>query len=260
MIESNFLNTANNLYEEAFSANACWLLLQQYRKNSTTYQDEMQCSPAFYSVIYYALIDSLFLSLSKLYDRNPKSLTLRNLLEEIGDLDETDLHSSVREKYNFCGQAFQHTLKPVEEPYFPKEVSEHKRMLSLLSLKNHPLTINLSLSQLVALYIQRFQALQNQAVICNLINLRNKILAHNDRLTNFKYDSIWKDYPLSDNQIEALLEFALDFLLFCIEILTGVQRATESVNINDWQETLEYVKIGCSCRDDYLKKMYNEDP
>lgn len=259
MIKSNFLNTANNLYEEAFSANACWLLLQQYRKNAQTYQVEMQCSPAFYSVIYHALIDSLFLSLSKLYDWHPNALTLRTLIEDIDTLDVSDLHPSALEKYSFCEPGFQHTLKPVEEPFFPKEVSEHRKILSLLSLDQHPLTIDLSLPQLITLYKQRFQSLQNQSVISNLITLRNKILAHNDKPTNFEYDSIWKDYPLSDDNIQALLEFALDFLLFCIGVLTGVQKATECVNINDWHSTLEYVKIGRSCREDYLQKLFEDD-
>ena len=258
MINSNFLAIAKNLYEEAFSANGCWLLIKQYRDYSHEYAEEMQCSPAFYSVIYCALIDSLFLSLSKLYDWNENSLTLRTLIEDINKLEETDLEASVRKKYAFCGQTFQHTLKPIEECFFPKEVAGYKQILKALSLEYHPVTVDVSLSQLVNLYQKRFEALQNQSVIRNLITLRNKILAHNDKLTNFEYDSIWKNYPLSDASIDSLLEFALDFLLFCIGILTGVHKPAECVNINDWQATLNYVRIGQSYKDDYLNKLDND--
>ena len=259
MIKSDFLDTANNLYEEAFSANACWLLLQQYHKNSQAYQDEMQCSPAFYSVIYHALIDSLFLSLSKLYDWNKNSLTLHTLIKDINDLAETDLDADIRKKYIFLDGHFQHTITPVEEQYFKEEIDDHRKILAVLSLEYYPKTIELTLSQFINLYQQRFEELKKQSVIRNLITLRNKILAHNDKPTFFKHDALWKEYPLSDNNIETLLEFALDFLSFCIGMLTGIQKATECVNIDDWEGTLEYVRIGRTYRDDYIKDLYSDD-
>ena len=41
MEKSIFLETANNLYEEAVSATSYWLVIQQFRKNTDEYYDDV---------------------------------------------------------------------------------------------------------------------------------------------------------------------------------------------------------------------------
>ena len=95
--------------------------------------------------------------------------------------------------------------------------------------------------------------------IKNLINQRNKIYAHNDRNTNFEFEAIHKASPIKKEDAEALIETALDISCFCTEILTGVSKARDYININDWAASLEMIKIGAQYQDTYLESISEQD-
>ena len=52
MDKEQLIKFAEELYQEAFAANAYFLIMQQYREMQKEYLAEMRLSPAFYSVIY----------------------------------------------------------------------------------------------------------------------------------------------------------------------------------------------------------------
>ena len=96
MTKEEILHLANKLFDEAVAAKSYWLILQQFEKNTTDYHDEVNCSPAFYNIVFQALSQSLFMNLSKLYDWNKNSLTLRTLLAEAQNITVEDFESGVR--------------------------------------------------------------------------------------------------------------------------------------------------------------------
>ena len=259
MEKSIFLETANNLYEEAVSATSYWLVIQQFRKNTDEYYDEMHCSSAFYNIVYKALLDGLFMCLSKLYDWDSRSITLRTLINELDSIGENDLDPQVYKKYSFCGNTVQHLLTPSEECFFQKEVQDTKRILEALGVDYHHTSVDLSLSELLLLYRKRFESIKEQGLIRNLIKQRNKIHAHNDAETNFDYESVWTNYPLTDADIRTLIDFAVEFLQCCIELLAGIYKVAEYVNINDWEASLRLVRVGKKYLDTYINDSLSEN-
>ena len=248
------LEIANNLLQGILTANSYWQILQQYKKNVDSYAAEMHCSPAFYNTIYLSLVESMYISLSKLYDWDDRSLTLRVLLNNTKYITEETLDEDVLKKYTFCGNKFQRSLSAYEEPFFNKEVADTKKILSLFGHQYHYTTVELSLEETFSLYKNWFKSMQDRKLIKNLMEQRSKIHAHNDKLTNFDYNAVWDEYPLTEDNIEELLAFSIDFIQFFIGILTGIQKAVEYTNIDDWGATLTLVREG----QDHLNKQLNE--
>ena len=80
MDKEQLIKFAEELYQEAFAANAYFLIMQQYREMQKAYLAEMRLSPAFYSVIYEALQKACFIELAKLYDRTKGAYSIGTLL------------------------------------------------------------------------------------------------------------------------------------------------------------------------------------
>lgn len=78
--KEQLIKFAEELYQEAFAANAYFLIMQQYREMQKEYLAEMRLSPAFYSVIYEALQKACFIELAKLYDRTKGAYSIATLL------------------------------------------------------------------------------------------------------------------------------------------------------------------------------------
>lgn len=64
MDKEQLIKLAEELYQEAFDANAYFLIMQKYREMQKEYLAEMKLSPAFYSVIYGALQKACFIELA----------------------------------------------------------------------------------------------------------------------------------------------------------------------------------------------------
>ncbi len=241
-MKDNTLCLANNIYEQALKANTYWKLLNQYYININKYNDAMNFSPAFYNVIYTSLVESLFLNLSKIYDVNEDSITIRTLLTSLELITVNDLNDYVKSKYEFLNNKFQHQLKPNEECFFEEQVSEQKRVCKLRDIKYTHTMIDLNLEQLYELYVKKFNSLKH--IRDNLIVQRNKIYVHNDKETNFEFDTIYQKKAINNIAIDKLIDYALDLSRYIIEILTGVLKADTYVNMNDWEATLMLVNIG----------------
>lgn len=240
------MHIAENLFEEAVSAKSYLQIIEQFRENVDKYNEEMNYSPAFYNVIYNSLLESLFLKLFKLYDRDAKSLTIHSLFKEMKKIEENELDDYVLRKYIENGNKFAHPLNLEEEVYFPKEVNQVKNLCNNAGVKYTHTTVYVDLHDIVSLYAKRFRVLKKANK--NLVQRRNKIGVHNDAKTSFDYKKINEEFPLSDNEIDKLVEFAIEFLQFCVEILTGVHKVPEYLNINDWGLTLSLVREGMEYR------------
>ena len=241
------MHIAENLFEEAVSAKSYLQIIEQFRENVDKYNEEMNYSTAFYNVIYNSLVESLFLKLFKLYDRDAKSLTIHSVFNEMKKIDENELDDYVLKKYIENGNKFTHPLNLEEEVYFTEEVNRVKNLCNNAGVKYTHTTIDINLHELVNLYAKRFRTLKKANE--NLVQRRNKIGAHNDAKTNFGYKKINEEFPLSDNEIDKLVEFAIEFLQFCVEVLTGIHKVPEYLNINDWGKTLNLVRDGRSYRE-----------
>lgn len=257
MTKTEIIHLAINIYEEALRANSYWNLLKQYKENVSKYNNEMNCSPAFYNVIYTSLVESLFLNLSKIYDVNNKSLTIKTLLKGTETITIDYLDEHVRAKYELCGNKLQYPLNSLEECYFKDEVSEQKRICEVYDIEHIITTLNLDLKEIHKLYTKRFNSLNK--IRNNLVTQRNKIHIHNDKEINFNFEDIYQNQPISNEDADKLIGFALDFSRYCIEILTGVSKPETYVNMNDWEATLMLVNIGQKYQLTHIDEMLNDN-
>lgn len=257
MNKPEIVHLATNIYEEALTAASYWSLINQYQDNVQKYNNEMNYSPAFYHVIYQALIESLFMNLSKIYDSDNDALTIRTLLSEMNDISVEDFAECVSKTYRFCGNKFQHRLEPQEECFFKERVAEQRSICNALEIEYLFTEVELSFQELIDLYTKKLHSINPS--IQNLINQRNKIYAHNDRSTNFNFENIHKKNPIIKADADKLIDIALDISCFCIEVLTGVSKARDYININDWESSLKMITIGQKYQDDYLKELCDEE-
>ena len=258
MTKEEILHLANSLFDEAVAAKSYWLILQQFEKNTTDYHDEVNCSPAFYTIVFQALTQSLFMNLSKVYDWHKKSLTIRTFLAEVQNITEEDFESGVRKDFDLLKGKFQHSLTPYEEMFFPNEVQEQKDILKIFRCDYRSTTVNLTLQEMKKLYQDRFDILK-QDTIPNLINRRNIVFAHNDAETNFDYAKAAEHYPVTEESVILLIDFAIECLQFYISILSGTYKLAEYININDWTNTLHLVRMGTEYRDIQLKVFMEQE-
>lgn len=247
------LHLADHLFAQAVHAHSFRCVLKQYAKNLEQYSEEMECSSSFYAIMYHSLATSLTLLLCRIYDENPHSLTINNLLNAMGDIEADYLHETMLETYNSLGQKLQHSLKPIEECLFEKEVEENKQIHAAIGLQYRNTTVDLTLSEYIQMYRKRYRQLKKYNAVNNLTVQRNKIIAHNDAGTNFDSRPILDQYPVSNEDVEMLLEFALDCTQFVRQILTGIYTIIDYIDGRDWRASLELIRIGMKYKDTYIK-------
>ena len=256
MDKKELIHLATNIYEEALMANSYWDIVNQYHSNISNYNDEMNYSPAFYHVVYQALVEGVFINLAKIYDVHGNALAIGTLLEEMKKISVDDFHEHVVEHYKLCGNHFQHRLKQDEECFFKKEVSEQRGICNALKIDYIHTTVELSFEEIIDLYIKKLCSIKPS--IANLRVQRNKIYAHNDRQTNFDFKSIHEKNPINKNDADVLIDLALDISCLCVEILTGVSKARSYTNIDDWEASLKMITIGGKYREAYLEELLTD--
>ena len=249
MEKDKILKIAEDLYKVAFDANAYFLIMQQFRDLRIKYDFEIRVSPAFYSTVYAALLKACFMDIAKLYDLNSKSITIGYLLRIC--VDNITLFNEYREikaiKEN--GQEdtdyypYHHKLRANEECFFEKQVQIQRNFNELNGISGDvPIIVDLKFSELLSLFQNCLSSFSKK--IENVRNQRNKIYAHNNEEKVENIDAVFNKYPISYDDLEELIVFALDCTRLIIGNITGVQKATEYSNIDDWEGTLMYVKLG----------------
>ncbi len=267
MKKDELIKLAKNLMTETMYARSYKDILDQYKKNSTPYNQEINFSPAFYGISKMALFEALSIRLARLYDRDKKSAGLGFLMEQAEA--HTDFFPKDRGEFivESDGKEYRspiplhHTLREYEKCYFKEKVAREEALLSLFSDPNseplHNVTIEVSIEELFNLFHKRFASIQ--AVCKNLREQRNKIYAHNDKDVNFDAEAVYQNNPLSFEDIDILLEFAEDYTAFCYEYLSGDYASLRIKNIDDWKYTLEYVKKGIAQQKREWKEKYGDN-
>lgn len=263
------IDFAEKLHQEAFDANAYFLIMRQYRENLKGYQAEMRLSSAFYSVVYGALQKACFIELAKLYDRTNGAYSIGALLKSCQD--NISFFSEYRDvveeeddgkKYVFP-IPYQHSLKPAEECFFKEEVHRQREFYKIFDVPSAdtvPVRVDLTFGEFLELYQRRYIALNKKRD--KLSEQRNKIYVHNDEKGIFNIDEIIEKNSLLYTDIKELIEFALDATGLIVAALTGICKAEKYSNIDDWTQTLMHASLGLKYREYDLeqkeKEIYNK--
>ncbi len=242
MNKDEIIYLAMSIYEETMLAVSYWSILQQYPRNIDKYYEEINISSAFYQVVRQALMEGLFMNLAKIYDINSNSYTIKDLLTTSKLITVSDLNESVKENYQSNNETFKYRVPLEEECFFVEKVNHSKNRCKSMNIPYYHTTVYMSISEHIELFTKKFNALK--PIIKNLIIQRNKLYAHNDKTTNFNSSGVYKQFPIDEDDVNKLINYSLDFSIFCIELLTGVSKAKNSINIEDWERTLDYVRIG----------------
>ena len=249
--KADLVKIAEELHQEAFDANSYYLIMLQYRDFQKKYGSEMRLSPAFYQVVYGALMKACFMEIAKLYDSSSKVVSVgymldlcRNNINLFPEYRDTWIVEDNGTKYSFP-VPYQHHLKPEEECFFRQQVESQRRVFEVFDVPSPdtvPVSVDLTFPAFLDLYLKRFRSLSKKQE--NIRKQRNTIYAHNDEERIKDIDSITKKYPISYPDIKELIDFALDCTGLIIGSLTDVCKATQYSNINDWEGTLMLAKLG----------------
>ncbi len=237
MEKDEFVHLANEFYQDALIANSYYSLLDQYEKNRKDYFPEMQMSSAFYTITHYAVVEALFMNLARIYDNDAKAISVKKMLLEcknnVGLLKECSKRTD-----------FPHVVEKNENWYFEdnKEVKTQKNFQPLFSSGTVPITINLTIEEYLDFYSEKLCSLNPKTK--NLRIQRNKLYAHKDASSISDLDTTILNSPLYMNDIQVLIEYALNVGIFVLGCLTNIQKPTQYVNINDWRGSLQLVRIG----------------
>lgn len=256
MDREKLIKLVKELHQEAFDANAYYLIMQQYRRFRKEYNDEMQLSPAFYQVIYGALQKACFMEIAKLYDKSSDVVTIGSLLKEcqnnlslFPEYRDTITVKDAGKEYSFPVPYYHH-LKPEEECFFKEQVESQReifRILDVPSPDTTPVQVDLTFSEFLELYQKRFQSLSKKQE--NIRVQRNKIYAHNDVEHIMDDVIVYQRNPITYPDIQELTEFALDCTGLILGTLTDVCQATRYSNIDDWEGTLMLARLGLKYQD-----------
>lgn len=249
--KDDLIKIAHELHQEAFDANAYFLIMEQYKKFRKKYKEEVQLSPAFYGVIYTALQKACFMEIAKLYDGSKYVITIGSLLRECQESIELfpEYRGTWKVKDHGIEYTFpipyQHQLRPEEECFFKERVESQRKIFRLLdtpSPDTAPVKVDLTFPQFLELYQKRFRSLRKKQEKIRI--QRNKIYAHNDAERIQNIDAIIQEHPISYSDIQELIQFALDSTGLIVGSLTDVCEPTQYSNIDDWEGTLILARLG----------------
>lgn len=261
MDKEKLIKIAKELHQCAFDANSYFLIMQQYRRNWQVYFEEMKSSPAFYQIVYEALIKACFMEIAKLYDTSNGVVSVGTLLAECEN--SKDLFPEYRDTITiedggkkYAHQVrYQHQLKPKEERFFKSEVEASRTFYAVFDIpdaQNLPVRVDLTFSEFLNLYKKRFNGLSKKRK--NIRIQRNKLYAHNDEDRIVGDENPADRYPVSYPDIQELIEFALDCTGLIFGVLTGISYAQQYSNIDDWVGTLMLTRLGIKYKDYELKQ------
>ena len=248
---------------QARQANCYFSIIKQFAENKTNYYEEMSLSSAFYSYTYNALVVATFMELSKIYDSHHHSSNIQKLVKECRDNIAYFPTVNHQEDVNIDGEIytltfpFKHTVTEDEKEFFQEEIEHEQPFQKIFNDIDLPIHVEMTIERYFELYEWRLSKLHEK--IKNLLKQRNKVYAHNDEATmKVDLDSVINNFPLDYKDINDLIVFALDFSIFAGAMLTGVNRASEPVNIDDWENTLRAVKLGEKYKDVEIQKQVEE--
>lgn len=249
MNKEKLTHLASNLYEQAFWANSYWNLIKQIHEKLGDYYEEINVSPCFYNLTYKALLNAMLMEISKLYDSG-NGISLDDLLSSINpDNKQSEFASLVG------NTKIKHQVTRFDSCFFEDRVKSYKKVCDFLTVEAPYPVVELN-------YIDYFDYLKKQFCAVSksrdkLRKQRNNLLAHNGKDYNFDMERLNKEYPFLNDDVDKLIEYALNTTIFAVEILTGVSKATTSIDIGDWETTLELVRDGQEKRNAECEELLN---
>lgn len=248
---------------QARQANCYFLIIKQFLENRSNYPDEMSLSSAFYSFTYNALVVSTFMELAKIYDSHKYSTNIQKLFKECKEnisyfpTFHSEHEITIDGKKHAYTLPFTHIVKEEEKDFFKSEIEKKHSFRELLGTSDLPFQVEMTIERFFDLYEWRLSKLELQ--IGNLLKQRNKVYAHNDEATmNTNIDDVIKKFSLNYEEIEKLIAFALDFCQFAYAMLTGINKCSAPINIDDWQNTLMLTKLGEKYQDIEVEKQVED--
>lgn len=256
MEKHEILDIALNLYEEAYSVNEYWYLIKQQSMLVDTYNSEMNSSTAFFHIVNSALVEALFIKLAKLYEGGEKAFSIYFLHKVC--MENITLFPENRgvEQYEVNGAQYTHTIcfsrhiKEDEKRFFQRETELSEFLAGMLGMENEGVYVEFpDLKAYLEFYRKKYSSIN--VFRENLRKQRNDIYAHNSKNVNFQYDLLRKKYPVDCDTIESLIDFALDFTVFCITLLSDVTKPRLPIDIDDLENLLQLARIGMEYEDQY---------
>lgn len=244
-------------FKQASYAHCNFLILEQLNESREKYYDEMAISNAFYSFTYNALLTTVVMELSKIYDTHSRSTNIEKLFFKCKQ--NIEYFPSIQLKRVFEDNEFEfpfvHTVSEKDEEFFKNDIV-YNQQLNQLIFDDEPLKIEMTKDRYFDLFEWRLN--KANARVPNLIKQRNKIYAHNDLETVFNMEKSMKKFPIYFEDIKILIEFALDFTSFAYTKLTRCQKAIEPINLKDLEYTLDFVKYGVKYREEEIERQIAE--
>lgn len=210
-------------FNETRSAINAMEVIKQFGENSKKYSEVMEYSPAYYFIVYNALISEVMMIISKIYDDSKNSINLGKFIST-------------------CQRNIEIFPKEKVRTYPPENVGSGVGSINTLSEEERTFHINLKTEEKMEDYMKKFKNMKEP--IKNLKIQRNKLYAHHDLNVILKIDDIIKSNPLNMKEIESMIDLALDFSQFVIASLTTKYTLPLYSNIDDWSQTLFMAEYG----------------
>ena len=236
MTKEELVKVASLCHDKARLINQDLHIVAQILKLSTKYKEEINISPAFYTMILDSLERSIIIELAKLFDQSDKSLQVNRVLRTIQN--NIDWFPKIKRV---------ETSNIIELNDSKIEAHSEKICFDL------PLEPEKGLNDLICRKVNFSDTLDK------LRKLRNKVYAHNDKRVLLNGQEKWmKENGFSLNDAENLLVLVFDICDFVLVRLTGEERCRKAINIDDFEKTLKYVQIGREYWKQKIEKRLNE--
>lgn len=218
---SEFMNGVKKLTSTYFIYN-------QYRNNYLKYHEEISISPAFYHIVNDSLFDSMIITASKLFDSTYEAISIKKLLDHLSKAPNNAII-----KFN------KKITINIKTNYAKKYFSSDNQNLGLTGIGVR-ITIGAYFK-----YLKSYFEDELSDSVKKLKKQRNKIFVHSDPkaiITGVK--KVAEEFAIPIKDFERLIQFSSEFCVFLEAIYTDINRATVPSNIDDWENTLNLVRIG----------------
>lgn len=175
------------------------------------YKEVFNEANTFWSITVRALLDATLLRLCRIYDKHPKSLKVRNLLDTINS------HLDIFDIENFKSR--------LQDNPFVESLAQTAR-------KPDVNTLNRDIASVAA----------SDTLVNKLIIWRNNIIVHKYALNILKKRDITKDYPITRDDISKLLNIATSILNRYCGLFRASTYSTQIVGHDDYLYILKAMK------------------
>lgn len=275
---NSFIKVANFIFDEAFQINRYLDLLDEMKDCAKEYRNEMRYSALFYNYTYLALVSAITMDLAKIFDRDSSTISISRIMSflsnynpcpdqgqvnqtqafsDAGGLRASRMHRFSAEEISFLRQESNDLAQRIMD-----QISQFERIASEYGFhysdEDYAVLIgpfDLTIKDHVTLFGIKKKHL-GQA-ITNLNNQRSKIYAHNDYDSCFNFERIQKDFPLAEEDIRKLTNYASEVSQIAIALSTGVVKSQKPIYTSSLKSTLELTRIGILYQGKYLLDQQN---